>query len=159
VLGGEVAGNGLGDVSKGVELLGGDQVGEAVPDGFSVSWRRGLDDGSAGVGKEDVEAARIVVAQRSLDRAAALHAGDLMGEPTAFPAQPSAQVAGPEASAWRFGDGYEDGVVSFGEPAVLAELAGQVSGQLDTQALETTPGTVLALVQPSWFHGQSVLFC
>jgi len=87
VLCGEVVGDDIGDVAERVELPGGEQVGKAVPHGFGMSRRSSLDGGLAGVGEEDIEAARIVVTRRSLDRAAGLHAGDLVGEPAAFPSQ------------------------------------------------------------------------
>ena len=156
VLCGEVIGDDIGDVAERVELLGDEQVGEAVPDGVGVSRRRGIDGGLAGVGEEDVEAARIVMARRSFDRAAGFHAGDLVGEPAAFPAQPPAQVPGADPLAGSLGDGHEDGVVGLGEPALLAELAGQVRGELDAQALETAPGPLLALVEPPGFHKVSI---
>lgn len=83
VLGGQVARDGFGDVAEGIELLRGEQVGEAVTNCKQMVGSCHFDGSTAGLGKDDVETTPVTGARRSLNRPSGLHPGDLVGESAA----------------------------------------------------------------------------
>jgi hypothetical protein len=104
MFGGEVIGNRLSDVAEDVKLFTGKQVGKAMPNRSQVRRRSSLKRSQAVVSEHHVEAAGVIGARGSSHSSAGLHAGDLMGETAALPAQPAAEVARTHPPAGFFGD-------------------------------------------------------